>query len=246
MDDPVLYGELAGWWPVLSDPAGYAEEAGFYARVLEEACSGPHRTMLELGSGGGNNASHMRLRFETTLVDISPGMLEVSRRLNPGSRHVQGDMRTVRLGELFDCVLIHDAVAYMRTPEDLRAAMATAFAHCRRGGAALFCPDYTRESFAEGADSGGGDSGGRSLRYLEWTRDPDPSDTEYLVDFAYMLLDTDGTMRVVQDRHRLGLFAAADWLDAARSEGFEPHWGPAPPGAGTAGSCGVLVGRRTV
>jgi trans-aconitate methyltransferase len=56
-------------------------------------------TLLELGSGGGNNASHMNRRFaELVLVDVAPGMLEVSRRLNPECAHVAGDMRTVRLG----------------------------------------------------------------------------------------------------------------------------------------------------
>lgn len=27
---PKLYGELASWWPLLSDPADYAEEAATY------------------------------------------------------------------------------------------------------------------------------------------------------------------------------------------------------------------------
>jgi len=47
------------------------------------------------------------------LVDKSPGMLEVSRALNPECEHVEGDMRTVRLGREFDLVFVHDAVAYM-------------------------------------------------------------------------------------------------------------------------------------
>ncbi|MHC4615594.1 MAG: class I SAM-dependent methyltransferase, partial [Planctomycetota bacterium] len=57
--------------------------------------------VLELGSGGGNNASHLKKWFDMTLVDLSPHMLEVSRALNPECSHQQGDMRTVRLGTLF-------------------------------------------------------------------------------------------------------------------------------------------------
>ena len=44
-------------------------------------------------------------------------------------------------------LLVHDAVCYMTTPEDLRRAMETAFIHCRPGGVALFCPDYVAETF---------------------------------------------------------------------------------------------------
>jgi hypothetical protein len=36
---PALYWELADWWPVLSSPEGYAEEAHFYQRALLAACA---------------------------------------------------------------------------------------------------------------------------------------------------------------------------------------------------------------
>jgi SAM-dependent methyltransferase len=181
METPKLYADLAGWWPLLSAPADYAEEAAIYQRLLIDACRRTPCTLLELGSGGGNNASHLKARFAMTLVDPSPGMLEHSRRLNPECEHVQGDMRDVRLGREFDAVFVHDAVCYMTTEADVRAAIATAFLHCRPGGAALFAPDHVRETFAPSTDHGGHDGDGCSLRYLEWTWDPDPSDTTYTV-----------------------------------------------------------------
>ena len=51
-----------------------------------------------------------------TLVDLSAEMLEVSRQLNPECEHIQGDMRTIRLGRQYDAVLVHDAVDYVTTP----------------------------------------------------------------------------------------------------------------------------------
>jgi SAM-dependent methyltransferase len=219
---PKLYSELADWWPLLSAPADYAEEAAIYQRLLIGACVRPPHTLLELGSGGGNNASHLKARFGMTLVDPSPGMLEHSRRLNPECEHVQGDMRDVRLGREFDAVFVHDAVCYMTTEPDLRAAIATAFVHCRPGGAALFVPDHVRETFAPSTDHGGHDGDGSCLRYLEWTWDPDPADTTYTVDYAYLLRERDGSTRAVHDRHIEGLFARADWLQWLAEAGFEP------------------------
>jgi ubiquinone/menaquinone biosynthesis C-methylase UbiE len=90
---PKLYNELAAWWPLLSAPDDYEEEASFYGRALEDACRGPAQTVVELGCGGGNNASHLKSRFTMVLVEPSPGMLQVSRALNPQCEHVQGDMR---------------------------------------------------------------------------------------------------------------------------------------------------------
>jgi len=168
---PKIYDELASWWPLLSPPADYEEEAGIYTRTLAEASARPLRTMLELGSGGGNNASHLKSRFEMVLVEPSAGMRAVSRALNPECEHVDGDMRTVRLGREFDSIFVHDAVCYMTTESDLRMAIKTAFLHCRPGGAALFAPDFVRENLRPSTDHGGSDEDSRGLRYLEWTWD---------------------------------------------------------------------------
>lgn len=222
-DTPKLYAELASWWPLLSTPVDYAEEAAFYRRALVDACERPPETLLELGCGGGNNASHLKAHFRMTLADRSPGMLAVSRALNPECEHVEGDMRTLRLGRLFDAVFIHDAIAYMTTEQDLRSAMETAFAHCRPGGAALFCPDHVREIFRPRTAHGGHDGESRSLRYLEWSWDPDPADTTYENHMVYLLREEDGSVRVEHDRHLLGLFGRDDWLRLLRETGFEPR-----------------------
>ena len=95
-----------------------------YREALVASASSPIDTLLELGSGGGNNASHLKKHFQMTLVDLSPGMLEVSRKLNPECEHLQGDMRSVRLGRSFDAVFMHDAIAYMTSAEDLRKRLA--------------------------------------------------------------------------------------------------------------------------
>jgi SAM-dependent methyltransferase len=243
--EPLMYGELAGWWPLLSAPAVYAEEAGIYRGLLVGAADRPPGTVLELGSGGGNNAFHLKAHFRMTLVDLSPGMLEVSRELNPDLEHVQGDMRTVRLGRTFDAVFVHDAVNYMTTVEDLRAAMETAFVHCRPGGSALFAPDQLRETFRTGTDHGGHDGDGRAARFLEWTWDPDPLDTTCTVDYAYLLREADGSVRVAYDRHVEGLFPRATWLSLLAETGFQARAVPVDHSELEPGTYEVFVASRT-
>jgi SAM-dependent methyltransferase len=242
--DARFYGELASWWPLFSAPEDYAEEAAFYESRLLEACEPPARTLLELGSGGGNNASYLKARFQTTLVDLSPGMLEVSRALNPECEHAAGDMRSVRLGRQFDCVLIHDAIVFMTTREDLRAALETAFVHCRPGGAALFAPDHVFETFQPRTEHGGHDGGGRGLRYLEWSWDPDPSDRSCLVHYAFLLRERDGSVRAFLDRYLEGLFPRAEWLRLLAEVGFEAKAVPCDHSELEPGSYEVFVARR--
>jgi SAM-dependent methyltransferase len=217
----LLYTELAGWFHLLTEPSHYVEEAEVYRRALVDACAAPPRTVLELGSGGGNNASHLKAHFEMTLTDLSQGMLVLSRTINPELEHIEGDMRTLRLGREFDAVFVHDAVSYLTTETDLRAAMETAFVHCRSGGGVLFIPDALIETFEAETDHGGHDGDdGRALRYLAWTWDPVPGDGMCTVDYAYLLREADGSVRVVQDRHVEGLFTRETWLGLLTDVGF--------------------------
>jgi SAM-dependent methyltransferase len=217
-----LYDELADWFHLLTAPEEYADEAAFVLDLLRAHVDGPLETLLELGSGGGNTASHLRAHLRLTLTDISPAMLDLSRTLNPDCEHLLGDMRTARLGRTFDAVLIHDAVMYMTSEADLRAALETAFVHLRPGGAAVIAPDCVRETFKPNTDHGGHDGEGRALRYLEWSYDPDPSDTTFVTDFALLLREGARDVRVRYDRHVEGLFARAAWLDLLREVGFVP------------------------
>ncbi|MEE6271956.1 class I SAM-dependent methyltransferase [Georgenia wangjunii] len=219
MSDHRFYTDLAPWWPLLSPPEEYAEEAAFLATLLG---AGEGRELLELGSGGGHNAVHLAPDFTLTLADLSADMLAVSRRLNPAAEHVQGDMRTLRLGRTFDAVLIHDAVGYMTTEDDLRRAVATAYAHCRPGGRLVIAPDATTENFRPGTGCGGTDApDGRGARYLEWEWDPDPTDTWTLTVYAFVLREADGTVRCLDETHRTGLFPRAVWRDVLTDAGFE-------------------------
>ena len=115
----------------------------------------------------------------------------------------------------------------------------------RPGGVAVFLPDCTRETLIEETSHGGHDGAGRALRYLEWTRDPDPADTTYEVDYVVALREADEPVRVVQDHHVEGLFARDEWLAWLEDAGFvataEPVTVPDGPAAWTA-----FVGRRPI
>ena len=243
-EQPKLYFDLASWWPLMSAPADYEEEAALYQKAILDASEHAPETMLELGSGGGNNASHLKARFKMTLVDLSPGMLEVSGALNPECEHFQGDMRTVRLGREFDAVFVHDAVTYMTSEADVRQAIATAFVHCRPDGVVLFAPDHVRENFRPGTDHGGHDGADRAMRYLEWTWDPDPADATCIVDYTYVLRERDGEVRVVHDRHLEGLFSRTDWLRWLSETGFVPQVVPIDHSELEPGSYEVFVGHK--
>ncbi|HEY5871974.1 MAG TPA: class I SAM-dependent methyltransferase [Gaiellaceae bacterium] len=217
-----MYSDLAPWFHLLTHPSDYWDEAAFVSRVVDEVGDGTSRTLLELGSGGGNNASHLKARFDCTLTDLSPEMLALSRTLNPECEHLEGDMRTLRLGRTFDVVFIHDAISYLTSEADLHAAIETAFVHVRPGGVVILTPDATTEIFKPKTDHGGHDGDdGRSLRYLEWTHAPEPGTWTYVTDYAIVARGPDDELRLVHDHHTLGLFPEATWKRLIADVGLE-------------------------
>jgi SAM-dependent methyltransferase len=216
-----LYSDLAHWWPLFSPPSHYAEEAADLLPTLHNAAGAP-QTMLELGSGGGSLAYHFKHAFRLTLSDRSPQMLAVSRAVNPEVEHVLGDMRSLDLGRTFDLVFIHDAIMYALDAGSVRATLQTAARHCRAGGAVVVVPDEVRETYTPDTSHGGEDGeGGRGLRYLEWSWDPDPSDTTTETAWVFMLRDETGAIHVDHERHHFGLFARDAWFTWLAEAGFD-------------------------
>ena len=244
VQDTLLYNELAYLWPAISPPEDYATEAEDWRRALRQYLGPGRHCLLELGVGGGHNLSHLTGEFDAAAVDISPKMLELSRRLNPTVEHHLGDMRSFRLlGRAFDAVLIHDAISYMLTEDDLRAAFATARAHLRPGGLLLAAPDLVRDTFRPGMKlTWSTEKDGVRITTEEVVRDSDPGDTVVESHFTYTIQER-GARRVERDVHVTGLFPIATWTALMEEAGFRADRIPLPgdgDGCGEHLFCGVL------
>ena len=223
-----LYRELAHLWPIISPPEEYTVEAAEWRDLIwsefgwtgNQPAWDPRPKLLDLGCGGGHLLSHFTRHFTTEAVDISPDMLDLSQGLNPYTIHHAGDMRTIRLGRTFDVVTIHDAVNYMVTEEDLRAAIQTAQAHLEPGGLVLLAPDCLRDTF-EGS------------RVVNWTRETEDSNVTFieyvsqpspgapiLESVFVFIINRDGDIQVEVDRHTSGLFPKSLWLEAMSDAGL--------------------------
>jgi SAM-dependent methyltransferase len=233
----LLYGELADWYPLLDSAEEHQEEATFFAeafcRVLARVAGDnnvrraePLGSLLELGCGAGFNAFHLKRLFRCTLSDLSPEMLALSQNINPDCEHIEADMKTLRLEQRFDAVFVHDAIVYMTTLDDLRAALTTAFVHTRPGGAAIIAPDFFRETFVEHSETFTGyatalsSEPDRALHCMTWLWDPDPSDTSIAVEYAYLLREN-GQVRALHEQHKEGLFEQQTWKTLLEEIGYQ-------------------------
>lgn len=216
---PLVYGELASFYHLIDPAEDHREECEDAYATLRAAVQGPLDTLLELGAGAGNNGLHLKRHLRCVLTDISEPMLALSRARNPECEHALGDMRTLRLGRTFDAVLVHDAIVYMTTVEDLAAAAATVFAHLRPGGAAIVMPDGTRETSEEEHQLVEGDDDVRSIRGVIWGWFPEDGGTTGREEFMLMVREG-GVLRAVHETHTFGVFPRAVWHDVFTRAGF--------------------------
>jgi hypothetical protein len=143
-------------------------------------------------------------------------------------------MRSLRLGERFDAVLVHDAIGYMTSEADLAATFTTAAAHLRPGGALLVVPDHTRETWAPWTARGGGDgAGGIGAWFRGECWDPDPTDTRVSTRYELEVRRADGAVEAQDEVHELGLFAVDVWVRLLGEAGFDVdvRWTDARAGA---------------
>lgn len=191
---------------------------------------------MELGVGGGHNLSHLTGDFECAAVDLAPEMVALSKDLNPGVPHHVGDMRRIRLEETFDAVLVHDAVSYLLTEQDLEETFATAAVHLRPGGVLMVAPDWVQETFPDGWvfewEQG---QEGIEIAIEEVMVDPDTSDTQVESTYTYTITK-DGETTVEVDTHITGLFPMDTWTALMEEAGFGVEVRPLPPNEGGYGS----------
>ncbi len=203
------YNELAWTEKWLADPAEYEEEVAVYVKLLHEYSSQPPKTMLHLGSGAGGHDRFFKEHFTVTGVDLSPGMLEMAREANPEIKYIPGDMRTIRLKQQFDVVIIPDSIDYMATLKDLEMAVDNAAGHLKPGGVLLVVGKIS-EILRNNNFAYSGDKQGIHVTLLENNYVYPSQPNSYEAVFFY-LIRRQGELTLHTDRHVLGLFPEAEW-----------------------------------
>jgi len=238
-----LYGDLAWLFPIVSPLEQYLDETELFCRKIAHNLRIPGTTLLHLGCGVGQNDFVFKRHFRVTGLDLSESVLERARRLNPGVRYINGDLRSARLGEVFSVVAAVDCLDYMLTEADLRAAFATAWEHLASGGVFFFLLGMTRERFGQNRTTSWTNSvGGTDVVFIENFYDPDPSDTRFESTMLY-LIRQEGELKIEHDRHPCGLFAEARVRELLAEVGFEIHhedYHPTPEALGHPGPAGEM------
>ena len=141
-----VFGAYSRYYNLFYRDKDYPGEAEYVKSLIGKHHPGA-KTILDLGCGTGRHDLLLaQMGYQVTGVDMSEEMLAVANAqlagLNPQPSALnfhQGDIRSVRLGQIFDVVVsLFHVMSYQTSNEDLAAAFATARAHLKPGGICIF------------------------------------------------------------------------------------------------------------
>lgn len=218
-----LYKDLAWLWPLWEDLEIYKKESNRIVKLIIKHSKIKTRTLLDIGCGGGKNASHLKKHFQVTGIDISKQMLRNARKLNPECKFITADMRNFDLKQKFDSVFINDAHNYMTTQADLLRVFKMAYKHLKPGGVMVVHPDQTKSTFKQNSTHiWRSKRGDMDITFIENNYDPNPKDNTFESTFVF-LIRKKSKLRIEHDFHVGGLFKLTVWTKLLKQAGFKAY-----------------------
>lgn len=150
------YQRSAALYDAMYGDKAFVAEAAAIRSIVERERPGA-RTLLDVGCGTGGHLVPAREWISVEGLDASASMLEVAREKLPGVPLHHGDMRSFSLGRRFDVVTsLFSAVGYVRSTEELRAAVAAMAGHLEPEGLLAIEPWFTPAQWRPGTKVHGG------------------------------------------------------------------------------------------
>lgn len=142
------YSHSARWYDAIYSFKDYKKEVDYLLNLIREHCSSGGTRLLDVACGTGKHIEHLKEHFQVEGVDIEPEFLKIVRERHPDLPFHEGDMRDFDLDGKFDVITcMFSSIGYMKTPDDLRAAVANMGRHLLPGGILIIEPWFTPDKW---------------------------------------------------------------------------------------------------
>lgn len=232
-----MFSSTAAYYDRIYDFKDYQQESQQVIDLVDQHLRSGGNCLLDVACGTGRHLEYLGRRFVVEGLDLSPELLEIARRRNPGVPLHHADMVDFDLGRTFDVITcLFSSIGYVRTLEALDCALACMARHLQPGGLLVVEPWFTPEAWRP-----------HTVHAL-FIDEPELKiarvNTSFVegrlsyFDLHYLIGTPEGTEHLVE-RHELGLFETQEMHDALARAGLHVTYDE----QGLTGR-GLFLGRR--
>lgn len=213
------YVKFAKFYDAIYSFKNYEAETRRLHELISAYKRAPGNSLLDVACGTGGHLTFLRNLYAVEGLDLSEEMLTIARQRLPETQFHRADMLDFDLGRKFDVVVcLFSAIGYVKTKQRLKQAIANMSRHLVPGGVLAIEPWLSGETYQPGGLHG------------MFINQPELKIARLnlgavrngvsIIKF-HCLVGTPEGIEYFTERHELGLFSEAEYLEAFAAAGLE-------------------------
>ena len=196
----------------------YAPEAARVKALLSRHGLSPQADLLVLACGTGGHIPYFRDDYNVSGLDLSEDMLDLARKKFPDLVFHLGNLIDFELEADFDAMIcLYGSIGFVKTVDNLRAAMKRMAAHLRPDGLALITPWSTVEDFQDLIVVDAADRPDLKIARMEQVRLKEP---KIVAVTFHHLIGKGNDVTYHKQAMEIGLFSRQEYLSAMTDAGL--------------------------